>query len=299
MDALHLHMYFDNLVNSKEFEEFTQVLIKLTGLAMALNSPDGISCNKFTGGNRTNKVCWMLRNCKEGRQKCLECDRRHFHQAASQGKPLIYRCYAGFWDMAVPVFVQGRHIATISSGQVLSEPASAQGFQKLCRQLKWWNVSEEKLRKAYESAPYLPKETLQYVMRLLEVFAHQLCESLYHIRKLEERLEKEEIRKAKAYIRKRIREPLLCLTDVAGHVGFSKAHFSHMFKCSTGISYTEFVQNCRIEAAKHYLLHTERSITDICFDCGFNSMTHFNRVFRSLEKMSPRDYRKKETAFNP
>ena len=62
-------------------------------------------------------------------------------------------------------------------------------------------------------------------MTMLELFARQLCESLRHIRELEEKLEKEEIRKAKEYIHEKFSDPLLCLADVAEHVGFSKAHF--------------------------------------------------------------------------
>ena len=122
MDMVHKQTDFNNLVNSKCFEEFTQIMIKLTGLAMALNSPEGTSCNKLLGGNRNNKVCLMIRNSKQGLPKCLECDLHHYRQAAHSGKPLIYTCHAGFWDMAVPILVQGRHIATISSGQVLPAP---------------------------------------------------------------------------------------------------------------------------------------------------------------------------------
>jgi len=292
MEPLKKQTDFDNLVNSKEFTEFSQLLMKLVGLEMALNSPEGISRNKFLGGNRNNKVCLMLRKSSQGRQKCLECDSRHYRQAADSGKPLLYTCYAGFWDLAVPIYVQGRHIATISSGQVLPAPVSEAGFQTLRRKLAWYNVAEEKLRSAYETAPYLPKEKLRYVMRMLEIFAGQLCESLRHIRELESKLEKGEIRDAKAYIEEKYGDPLLNLSEVAEHVGLSVAHFSHIFKLSMGIPFTGFVQNCRINAAKHLLGNTKRSITEICFDCGFNSMTHFNRVFHAMEKMSPRDYRK-------
>lgn len=293
MAVLDKQTDFYNLVNSEEFEEFTQMLIKLTGLAMALNSPEGACCNKFLGENRNNKVCMMIRNSEQGLQKCLECDQHHYRMTANSGKPLIYTCHVGFWDIAVPIFVQGRHIATISSGQVLPAPVSEEGFQSLKKKLAWLGVSETKLRKAYEAAPYLPKKKLRYVIRLLEVFARQLCESLHHIRELEKKLEKEEIRKAKEYIQKKYDDPLLSLAEVAEHVNFSKAHFSHIFKCADGVSFTQFLQTCRIEAAKHYLLYTEQSITEICFDCGFNSLTHFNRIFRSFEGMSPRAYRQK------
>jgi AraC-like DNA-binding protein/ligand-binding sensor protein len=292
MAGIDLQKDFVSLANSKEFEEFSHVLIKLTGLAMALNSPEGTCCNML-GGHQNNKICMMIRNSKQGLQKCFECDQRHYRKAINSGESLIYSCHAGFWDIAVPIFVQGRHIATISSGQVLSSPVSEKGFQALRQKLDWLEITEARLRKTYETAPYLPKKKLRYVIRLLEMFAFQLCESLHHIRELEKKLEKEEVRKAKEYIHQRYGDPMLCLADVAKHVGFSRAHFSHMFKCATGISFTMFLQNCRIEAAKHDLLYTQKSITEICFNCGFNSLTHFNRIFRGVEHQSPSQYRKK------
>ncbi len=292
METMQQKSNFENLVESKEFAEFTTLLIKITGLAMALNSPEGKSHNKLLGGNRNNKVCLMIRNSTQGLPKCLECDRRHYLLAVRSKAPLIYTCHAGFWDMAVPVFVQGRHIATISSGQVLPAPVSEEGFQALRKRLDWMKISDKTLRSAYESAPYLPREKLRYVMRLLEMFANQLCESLRHIRELEERLEKREIRLAREYIQGNFGNPLLSLSEVADHVGFSKAHFSHLFKQVTKVPFTTFVQECRINAAKHQLTQSDKSVTEICFTCGFNSMTHFNRIFRLFEKVSPGKFRK-------
>jgi AraC-like DNA-binding protein len=195
--------------------------------------------------------------------------------------------------MAVPVFVQGRHVATISSGQVLPEPPSEVGFKRLLKRISWLDCPESILKRAYYKSPYLPREKIRYVMELLELFAWQLCDSLQKIRELEAKLDRDEIRRAKDYISEHFDNPSLGLADVAAHVGLSVAHFSHVFKQESGTAFVQFVQGKRVEAAKKLMTDTSRSITEICFSCGFNSVTNFNRVFRHVQNCSPRQFRQK------
>ncbi len=84
----------------------------------------------------------------------------------------------------------------------------------------------------------------------------------------------------------------LTLEDVASEVGMKPTYFSKFFKRSTGIRFIEFVNNLRINRACERLVGTTESITDICFQVGFNNIANFNRRFVSLKGMTPSDYRK-------
>jgi len=84
----------------------------------------------------------------------------------------------------------------------------------------------------------------------------------------------------------------LTLEDVASEVGMKPTYFSKFFKRSTGIRFIEFVNNLRINRACERLVGTTESITDICFQVGFNNIANFNRRFASLKGMTPSDYRK-------
>ena len=282
---------FEQLAESGKFSEFTNILMKLTGLAMALNSPEGI-IRGTSGSKGGSRLCKLIRGSSEGLRRCTICDRRYHEKAVQNSRPQLYTCHAGFYDMAVPVFVQGRHVATISSGQVLPEPPSVPGFQRLLKRISWLDCPKSVLKRAYFKSPYLPKEKINYVMKLLELFAWQLCDSLQKIRELEAKLDRDEIRRAKEFISENSDNPSLGLADVATHVGLSVAHFSHVFKQETGIAFVQFVQVARVDAAKKLMKDTSRSITEICFSCGFNSVTNFNRVFRHIEFCSPRQFRK-------
>lgn len=282
---------FDHLADSPEFAEFTAILKKLTGVVMALNEPKtGTIRRKFEEGEG-NPVCSVIRTDRVGLRRCTACDRRHHSHVAASGKAQRYVCHAGFWDIAVPVFVFGRHVATISSGQLLREPKSPAAFQRFLKRLAWLKVPERDLRAAYEGAPYLPREQIACVMQLLELFARQLCESAQRIRDLQAQLERVEIRRAREYVEREFRDPALTLGQAASHAGLSPAHFSHVFRQTTGTSFIRFIQARRVTGAKKQLAESQNSITDICFACGFNSLTHFNRVFRAFEQRSPRQYR--------
>ena len=277
---------FESLAALPEFSRFSTILTKLMGIPMSLHSPD--SEIRITYGSEIkNPLCRLIRASEKGVTRCNVCDLGHSRKAGVQGKPLLYKCHAGFFDMVIPVFVRGVHVASISSGQILAEPPSPEGFAKMKKRLVWLSSDDTILRKAYFSARYMPKEKVKHMMGLLEIFAVQLCESLRRIRELESRLERTEIRKAKDYVGQQFANPNLGLPETAAFAGLSSAYFSHVFKQSTGMPFTRYVQRARIEEAKRLLSRTEKSASEICFACGFNSQANFIRVFSALEKMTP------------
>ena len=83
----------------------------------------------------------------------------------------------------------------------------------------------------------------------------------------------------------------ITLEMAASYAGFSKFHFSRLFKDFVGMSFSQYVTMQRVHKAKLLLLTTQASITDIAMEAGFNSSSTFNRVFYQYEKMSPTDFR--------
>ncbi len=264
---------------------------RLTGLSMALNTPDVATTRGGLAADTGNPLCRMIRASAVGARRCEACDRRQQARSGDEGKAVLYRCHAGFYDMAVPILVQGEHVATISSGQVLAERPSEAAFIRIRRRFRWLNIPERRLRRAYEQAPWLPRARLLHVMRLLELFAQQMCASAWRIRELEAGQERPDLQEAKALVEERFRDSELRLADAAVRAGLSVAHFSHLFHRHTGVTFTRYVQSLRVAEAKRLLSETDRTVTDICYACGFNSLTHFNRVFRRSEGCCPLRWR--------
>ncbi|MEE4420717.1 MULTISPECIES: helix-turn-helix domain-containing protein [Streptomyces] len=72
----------------------------------------------------------------------------------------------------------------------------------------------------------------------------------------------------------------------------SPAHFTRTFRATFGETPHRYLQRRRVERAMFLLRDTDRSVTDICFEVGFNSPGTFSRTFRDIIGRSPRTYRK-------
>jgi AraC family transcriptional regulator len=88
-------------------------------------------------------------------------------------------------------------------------------------------------------------------------------------------------------------EDELTLEQMAHEVNLSVAHFSQMFRKSTGHSPHQFVLQQRVERAKELLRKTEARVLDVAVACGFKTQQHFARVFRQICGASPTEYRRR------
>jgi AraC-like DNA-binding protein len=83
----------------------------------------------------------------------------------------------------------------------------------------------------------------------------------------------------------------LDVRGLAGIAHVSPAHFSRQFRATFGESPHRYLQRRRVERAMELLRETNRTVTDICFDVGFNSLGTFSRTFRAVAGESPSSYR--------
>jgi AraC family transcriptional regulator len=79
--------------------------------------------------------------------------------------------------------------------------------------------------------------------------------------------------------------------DVAGHVQMSPYHFARMFKQSTGQSPHNYIVRCRIERAKTLLVEARLPISDVAFEVGYKSQSHFTTCFGRLAGVTPAAFR--------
>jgi AraC-like DNA-binding protein len=75
--------------------------------------------------------------------------------------------------------------------------------------------------------------------------------------------------------------------------GCSEAHFIRTFRAVFGETPHRYLQRRRVERAMHLLRHSDRHVTDICFDVGFNSLGTFSRTFADIVGVSPSIYRRR------
>ena len=81
------------------------------------------------------------------------------------------------------------------------------------------------------------------------------------------------------------------LSDLAALVGMTPTAFSRFFKLRTGRSISEYVIDIRLGHATRQLVDSTTSVAEICYECGFNNVSNFNRIFKKKKGASPKMFR--------
>jgi AraC-like DNA-binding protein len=86
------------------------------------------------------------------------------------------------------------------------------------------------------------------------------------------------------------------MAELSQRVGMSESQFSRYFRRATGNTFTDFVNRLRISRACQLLMETDRYISNVCYDCGFNNVANFNRRFLEIKGMTPKEFRRQGEA---
>jgi AraC-like DNA-binding protein len=93
------------------------------------------------------------------------------------------------------------------------------------------------------------------------------------------------------YIRENINEPIT-IEQLAEIACMSQAAFFRAFKEYSNMSPIDYINRERINSAKQQLINFSKSVTDICYELGYNHMTYFIRVFKKYEGITPKQFQK-------
>jgi AraC-like DNA-binding protein len=81
------------------------------------------------------------------------------------------------------------------------------------------------------------------------------------------------------------------LSTLADIAGMSPSAFSRFFKLHTGRNLSEYIIEQRLGYASRMLVDTSKGVAEICYDCGFNNLSNFNRIFKKRKNCSPTEFR--------
>jgi AraC-like DNA-binding protein len=82
------------------------------------------------------------------------------------------------------------------------------------------------------------------------------------------------------------------MSEFAAQLGMTESRFSRFFRRATGNNFIDFVNRVRISRACLLLMESNRYITHICYDVGFNNVANFNRRFLEIKGMTPSEFRR-------
>ena len=139
---------------------------------------------------------------------------------------------------------------------------------------------------------FLMAHELMYILHELSKFddAYELASSTFA--KVEVSSESRRVLKVKDFINTHINDELR-LEQLANMVGMTPTAFSRFFKLRTGKTLSEYIVDIRLGQAARLLVDTADSVSEICWNCGFNTLSNFNRLFRKRKGCSPTEFREK------
>ena len=164
------------LARSRQLRDFKRGFRDATRLSLKL-VPKGAAGHYVHGAN--NSFCALMATTSAGCAVCIEVRDELERRLERKLAPQKVCCFAGMVDLAVPVVVSGRHVATLLGGQVFRKRPGPAQFERLRRQLREWGLAAElrQAKRAYFQTPVVSEKQFRGAVRLLTVFASQLAES--------------------------------------------------------------------------------------------------------------------------
>jgi AraC-like DNA-binding protein len=277
------------LSSSKIYHDYERAFSEATGLPVALRPVESWQLPHHH--QRTeNPFCAMLAAKSRACAACLQVQQKLSENGRHE--PATETCQVGMCDTAVPVRLGDKLIGFLHTGQIFRRKPTAAQFDRVARLADDWGieVDREKLKEAYFNTRVLSAKEHEAMVKLLQIFAQHLSMISNQIVVQEKNAEPPVIARAKEFIKQHQTEDI-SLGQVAKAVNTSTFYFCKMFKKITGINFTDYVSRVRIENAKNLLLNPNLRVSEIAYEVGFQSLTHFNRVFKKVIGQSPTEYR--------
>ena len=282
---------FEDLIRLPVIKYYEDAFRKATGVSLKVVPPNEPTRRQSFGPDE-NGFCALAAGTPVGCAACLEAQQHAQRAVARQRGPQQINCFAGLTDVAVPIMLHERHVATLMSGQVLRREATQRDFAMILKMLaagqgREW---EAKLRKAYFDTPVVNAERFEAILQLVNVFAQYLADFAGRLVPASPTVEPSAVTNAKQFVQAHVEEEIT-LAQVVAHVRVSRFYFCKLFKRATGMTLTEYVTRVRLEKAKTLLVDPSLRISEVVFAAGFGSIPQFNSVFKRYVGVPPTEYR--------
>lgn len=236
-------------------------------------------------------ICNFAKTTKKGLQLCLNCKSLANKKSILYQKPFWGRCPWGITEYVLPVLHDKKMLCIIYLGNICDNKHETERHMR--KAAKFTGVDTDIINKIPTLTDGADKNYCEktahaiksYILLLYQTYPEQAAVNDTHwiIKALHDY--------ADAFYNKEI-----TVTSIANLYGINKKYAGRVFKNNTGMSFSEYLNTLRINAAKNLLITTKAAIIDISLEVGYNSTSYFNRVFKNLTGCSPNEYRKKYTA---
>jgi AraC-like DNA-binding protein len=275
---------YQKLRKLPELVDFQRDFELLSGMKLAfvneLGLGDGLRLDQLP-------LCAAIKASEAGRVMCARSRSALLANTSDQSSCIL--CGAGLIETAIPLSISGIKAGYFIFGGTAPQPPNRETLKKAQRLLKKndIDIDDRDLEALLSHTPVLPSENLEAYKRIAHLAAR------YIALKVTDQLVDTEVGmppsvvKACEYIRARALTDDIDLAEVARHCFVSQGHLSRLFHHATGLTFREYLSQIRIERAKSLLIQSTKSVTEIAYESGFQSLSQFHRVFRKIYGVSP------------
>ena len=278
-----------SLTDSKIYQDYERAFSETTGLPVSLRPVESWQLPHH-GKRHENPFCAMMAEKSRACAACLRLQQQLSENA--QNEPQTLTCELGLSDTAVPIRLGELLVGFLQTGQVFRKKPTEAQFNRMAQLVAKWGLEIEtnRLKQAYFDTKVLSPKQHEGVVKLLSIFAQHISMVSNQILVQRENTEVPAIARARQFIQENQAEDI-SLGQVAKAANMSTFYFCKMFKKATGLNFTNYVSRVRVEKAKNLLLNHNLRISEIAYEVGFQSLTHFNRVFKKITGQSPSEFR--------
>jgi AraC-like DNA-binding protein len=286
--------FVQQISQSRIYQDYERAFGKTTKLPLEVSRINICPDVHRVLSNYANPFCTILGRTSEICAACLKVHQRLIGPDISDTQTV--KCFAGLTYTSVPVKLYERVIGFLLTGQVLLRKPSAKRFRKIATQLIRWGIKINlaRVEDAYFRCRVVSPDRYHAIVRLLQIFAEHLSLIANEIYLHQSNGGSAMVRRAKNYIADHKFETIR-LPQIARALNVSTFHFCRKFKMETGLTFVDYLNRIRIERAKMLLHNSSLRVSEIAYEVGFQSLTHFNRTFRKLVCSSPTEYRSRVT----
>lgn len=277
------------MLNESQYKRLGRLLNALhqcVDIKFALMGPDAREV--YTSACQT-PFCRALAAIPGGHERCLQCDREALRDIRATQKMKQYYCHAGLIEIALPVTENGEIIAMIVFGQVLDDGPREAQWQRVRRALSWHPGAEE----LYQPFLQLKRVSAAQIAACAEIV--HACVSEARLAGIVAAADQDEAQRLLSYVDANYAAPLR-VEAMCTALGMGKTRLYRLCRARFGKTPVQLVNERRVEAARELLLTTGQSVQYIAETVGVPDFNYFTRLFRTLQGVTPSQYRKRGQA---
>ena len=232
----------------------------------------------------SKSFCNIAKSTKKGYRSCLHCKSLANTKSIVSQKSFCGHCVYGIFEAAFPIVIDGTVAAIVYVGNaVVDADKTKDRIEKVCR---YTHVDKQKLYEQLKECEYV--DDASELMGIAEI----VCD---YIKMLYRSAPKEcSNHHWLVSALKQHADQMFCfnptLKELAVFYHKNEKYIGRLFKNEIGVPFHQYCLMLRLQKAEALLLGTSDKVIDIALECGFNSISYFNRTFKSHYGMSPSEY---------